>query len=330
MCAVRVAVIGLGNFGTVHLDCLANLPDVEVISVVSRSVERASEMANKYQVPTYFTDWDTMLDSVEVDAVHVVTEDHRHLMPTMAALQAGKHVFVEKPISHDLDQARQMIKEASDRDLILMVGHILRFNPDYVGIKEQIAAGKLGKVAYLYARRNMRRSAQERYGYVPFVFRTAIHDIDVALWYLESKPVEVYAQARSFAGKDNDVYWGMISFENGALAITETCWLLPKGSPAALDVALEVMGTEGVAFIQAPAANSAYWYNDGVQALEAKSRPKLHGRTIGPLRDEIGYFVSCVAEGRKPEVIKPEDALRALEVSLALLKSARDGSPVRL
>lgn len=330
MDTVRAAVIGLGEFGELHVDCLAHLHGVEVVSVVSRTAKRAREVAGRYCVATYFTRWDEMLDSVEVDAVHVTTEDSRHLMPTLAALRAGKHVLVEKPISHDIDEAKQMVREASDRDLILMVGHILRFHPQYVGVKERIASGKLGKVAYLYARRNMRKSAQEKFSYVPFLLRTGIHDIDLALWYLESNPVEVYAQARAFAGLDNDVYWGMIAFEDGALAVIETSWLLPNGSPAYLDASLEVMGTEGVAFIEALDANSAYWYSDRMESLDAACRPRLYGTTIGPLRDEIAYFISCVAARHKPELVKPEDSLRALQVSLAMLRSADTGSPVRL
>ena len=141
MNSIKVAVIGLGGFGALELDILDNLPGVEVIALVSRSEERARELADRYQVPHIFQSTDEMINNVRLDAVFVVTEDNRHFEPTMLAFKAGIDVFCEKPISDDLTEARKMIDEAARLNRKLMIGHVARFDPRYAIIKDRINKG---------------------------------------------------------------------------------------------------------------------------------------------------------------------------------------------
>ncbi|MCC7355468.1 MAG: Gfo/Idh/MocA family oxidoreductase [Anaerolineae bacterium] len=328
---VKIGIIGLGGFGLLHLDVLANLPGVKVMALASRNETRARELAARYRVPHIFPDTDEMLAQVKLDAVDVVTEDTRHLAPTLSALRAGMDVFVEKPISHDVNEARQMVDEAARLKRKLMVGHILRFDPRCAAIKERIRQGEMGRVATVYGRRNMIRTRRETYSHSNLLYTTGVHDIDLILWYFEGqKPVEVYMKTLAISGHGDDVFWGIITMEDGSLGVVETTWLLPKAVPFGAHILLEVIGTEGTALAEVPGNSLSFWFDDGVQVPDTAYWPSVHGVTVGALRDEILYFIRCLIEDRPVEMPRPEEAVASLEVAAALIRSSQEGRPIRL
>jgi predicted dehydrogenase len=330
MKAVKIAVIGLGEFGLLHLDVLANLPGVEVLALVSRSEGRATELANRYHVPHTFQDTETLLSSVKLDAVHVATEDTRHFSPTMAAFDAGVDVFLEKPISHDLDEARQMIDKAKRLNRKFMVGHILRFDTRCAAVHERISRGDLGNVGAIYARRNIIRAISDQYR--PHLFyTTAIHDIDLTLWYYEGKkPVEVYMKSVDLLGRGDDIFWGMITMDDGSLGIVETTWVLPDATPWRGHILLEAVGSQGTALAEVPGNGLAFWTDTQVEVPDTSYWPSLHGATVGALRDEIAYFVSCLMEDKAITLPYPEDAYDSLRVAEAMVRSSLEGHGIQL
>jgi len=327
---VRVAIIGLGEFGALHLDVLTNLPGVQVMALVSRSEERAKQLAERYNVPSIFQDTEELLAKVKLDAVHVVTEDKRHLSPTIAALQAGVDVFVEKPISHDLDEARQMIDEAAGLDRKLMVGHVLRFDTKCAAIKDRISGGELGEVITIYGRRNVVRTMAKPYR--PHLFyTTAIHDIDLILWYFEGKkPVEVYMKSVDTFGEGDDVFWGLITMDDGSVGIVETAWALPDATPWRGHILLEAIGTKATALLEVPGNGLAFWTDSQVEVPDTSYWPTLHGVTIGALRDEIAYFIRCVMEDKAATLPYPEEAYQSLRVAEALVRSSQENKIISL
>jgi UDP-N-acetylglucosamine 3-dehydrogenase len=328
---IRVAVIGLGDFGLRHLDVLAGLPGVRVEAIVSRDSAHAAKVAERYGVPRCFAETDEMLAAVRPDAAHVVTEETRHLAPTLSALRAGVDVFLEKPISHDLEEARRIVEEAARLGRKLMIGHILRFDTRCAAIRERIEAGRLGRIATVYGRRNMPLDILERYGRSPRLYTTGIHDIDLILWYFEGhRPVEVYMKTMSVHGKGDDVFWGLITMDDGSLGIVETSWLLPASTPWRGHILLEVVGSKGTALSEVPGNGLTFWHEDRVEIPDTGYWPSLHGATVGALRDEILYFIRCLSEDRPILIPRPEEALKAFEVAHAMVRSAREGKPVRL
>lgn len=328
---LRIGVIGLGSMGLLHLDVLAHTPGVEVVAVCSRDAARAAEVAGRFGVACTYGDAAALVAGTPLDAVYVCTEDDRHLEPTLAALRAGLHVFVEKPISVDLDEARLMVAEAERLGRKLMVGHVVRFDPRYAIIKDRIDGGAMGRVATVYGRRNQSRALLDRYRHASRIFTTGIHDIDLILWYLAgTTPVEVYLRTMSVHGKGDDVFWGMITMADGSLGIIETSWLLPESVPWGRQFELEVMGSEVTAYVETPGSGLALWSGSGSDAADYLYWPVVHGTVGGALRDEDDYFVRCLREDRPIDMPRPEEAVRALEVAHALLHSAESGRPVRL
>lgn len=331
MDTVKIAIIGLGDFGFRHLSVLANLPGAEVVALVSRSEERAQELANQYHVPHIFSETEELISKLKVDAVDICTEDTRHLKPTMAALQAGINVFLEKPISHDLKEARLMIDEAARLNRKFMVGHILRFDTKCAAIKERIASGDLGQVATIYGRRNLIRSMIDVYRHSNRLYTTGVHDIDLILWYFEDKkPVEVYMKSLNVMGKGDDVFWAFITMDDGSLGIIESNWLLPSATPWRGQILLEANGTKGTALLEVPGNGLAFWTDNQVEVPDTNYWPIMHGATVGALRDELAYFIRCLLENKPITMPYPEDAYNSIKVADAMIRSSKAGKPISL
>ncbi|RPI30769.1 MAG: gfo/Idh/MocA family oxidoreductase [Chloroflexota bacterium] len=331
MNSANVGIVGLGSFGALHLDVLANMTGVNVVGLASRSSERARELASQYKVPHVFTDTAEMVGAVQLDAVFIATEDTRHLEPTLTALRAGVDVFLEKPISPDLEEARQMIDEAARLKRKFMVGHVCRFEPRSATIKQRIVNGDLGNVLTVYGRRNMCKAFLDQYSFSNRIFTTGVHDIDLILWYYEGiRPVEVYMKTMRAHGKGDDVFWAIITMENGSLGIVETNWCLPEATPWRGHILLDVVGTKGAALSEIPGNGLAFWTDTAVEIPDTSYWPSIHGATVGALRDEFNYFIRCLVEDRPVTIPYPEDAYQSIRIAHALIQSAQSGMPVQI
>lgn len=326
---LRVGVIGLGAFGESHLRAWRGVPEVEVAAVASRSGDRAREIARRYDVPAWHDSYEALIADPSIAAVSVTTVESGHRAPAIAALAAGKHVLVEKPIATSLDDARAMLDVAREAPGFLMPGHILRFDPAYAGARDAATAGELGRLVALTARRNRPRALIATHGRVHPALITAIHDIDVMLW-IAGRRVRWLRGVDRIASRDSGAHglWGLMQFEEGAVATIETSWLIPDAAGVGTDDALRVTGLDGTATIQLDSPRYRLWRPSGGSAPDVSYEPALRGVTTGALRDELAYFAHCALSGMRPTVVTPEDGCAALAVVLALIESARRGEDV--
>src|SRR5688572_31739097 len=139
---LRIGVIGLGWFGEIHCEAIIGVPNLELAALCTRTESRLGELAKKFGVNKTFTDYRKLLADPEIDAVSIVTMWDQHTEPAVAALEAGKHVFLEKPITSTVADAQKVVAVSKGAKGILQVGHICRFNPRYRAAKEAIAAGR--------------------------------------------------------------------------------------------------------------------------------------------------------------------------------------------
>src|SRR5262249_41556820 len=194
----------------------------ELTSVCTRRPERLHEVARKYGVPRTHTDYRALLDDPEVDLVSIVTHVDDHPEPAIAALRAGKHVFLEKPMAGNGEACGRIIEAARSTDKAFMVGHICRFDTVYALAKEEIAAGRLGKVVSLHARRNLASWISESHlPKISALFGDGVHDLDLMLWYTGASPRSVYAQTsntRPHLGHE-DLAWAMYTFDDHSLPL---------------------------------------------------------------------------------------------------------------
>ena len=320
---VQVGVIGVGAFGDSHVVGYQSLPYVNLAAVCDVNPERAQHIAERYNIPKWYTDYHQLLRETPLDAVSVCTPEAAHLAPTLAALEAGKHVLVEKPIATRLDEARQMIDAARAANRFLMPGHILRFETRYALVQEQIAAGELGEIVSITARRNRPKWLAKTYLRTPGVLEISIHDLDVLLWYTRDRVNRIYAVQRNIGKYSNpDATWALLEFQRGAVAYIETLWLNPDQGGIGVNDAMQVTGTRGIANIDFIHSGLSIWKETGYNLPDASHEPRVRGEMFGALHHELEYFTRCVLENRPPNVVSLDDALHGLEVALAIVESA--------
>jgi len=329
---VKYGVIGLGFFGEKHVEVLSSLPQVELTAVCARREGRLQEVAGQYGIPRTYTDYHELLNDKDVEAVSIVTHVNDHLQPSLAALAAGKHVFLEKPMAANTEECTRLIQALEGYDKAFMVGHICRFDPAYALAKRQIEEGKIGKIVSIYARRNIPAAvSQSVLASISPIMGDGVHDVDIMLWYTGSAVESVYAQAVDVRGLAHpDIGWSMYRFAGGAVGVTENNWCLPQGTPFELDARMEVIGDKGAVYINSPGQSLAVNTPDGWQYPDTVYWPRTETGRTGALKEELAYFVDCVAKGEKPSIITPEESRAAVAAVEAAEKSAKTGEVVRL
>jgi UDP-N-acetylglucosamine 3-dehydrogenase len=324
---IRCGVVGLGWFGEHHVDTLKQLPQADVTAVCTRRPDRLREVAAKYGVPKTYTDYRAMLADPDVDLVSVVTHVGEHLEPTLAAIRAGKHVFLEKPMADTAEACDRILAELKSSDRAFMVGHVCRFDTAYALAKEEIAAGRLGKILSMHARRNLSKWITESHlPRISALFGDGVHDLDLMLWYTGARPKSVYAQTANTRPHlpHDDIGWAMFRLDDGSVAVIENVWCLPDNAPFAIDARMEVIGTEGAIYIDNSGSHYTVLTRDGLKHPQSTYWPKVHGLRRGYLKEELDYFLKCVAAGRKPTVITPEESRAVVHAVRTAERSARE------
>jgi predicted dehydrogenase len=329
---LRVGVIGLGTWGEKHLQVLAGTPAVEVVAVCDTSQERARSLAAKYRVAKSYTNFNEMFATERFDAVHVVTPEPAHREPVVQAASRGIHVLVEKPMATSLQDADAMIRACEAAKTTLMVGHILRWDARYAMVKDAVDAGGFGKIASIFARRSVNKAQAPTFlSRSTPVMQLGIHDIDIILWFKKSRVLRAYCRSsRLLDFKHPDNTTSTLEFEDGSFAVVYNSFALPDTVPAFVGARMEVLGEKNFTVIDMSEQGLFVSDEKGYRTPDTTLVPVVRGELGGTLRQEIEYFVGCVASGKQPEVIRPQESREALEVALACERSMAEGRPVSL
>ncbi len=329
---LRIGVIGLGWFGEIHCETITGIPDIRLEALCTRRPDRLAAMARKFQVGKTFTDYNDMLADPDIDAVSVVTQWQQHVEPACAALDAGKHVFVEKPMASTLAECRRILQAEKNARGILQVGHVCRFNPRYRMAKQAIDEGRIGRIVAMSSRRNIPLAwTHEIVRKIGPVVGDGVHDTDIMLWLTGERIVSAYCQTVSVRGLENpDVGQTMYRFAGGATATMETAMCMPQQTPFDIDERLAIIGTEGIIHVQDTFPSLAIVDGTKLHSPDTTYWPMFDGLRGGALRDELSYFASCARAGRKPGIGKAEDAAAAVAATLAAERSARTGTVVEV
>ncbi len=181
---IKVALAGAGAFGIKHLDGIKNIDGVEVVSLISRDLEKTKETADKYGIKHITTDLADSLALTEVDAVILCTPTQMHAAQSLACLRAGKHVQVEIPLADSWKDAAEVAQVASEKGLVAMCGHTRRFNPSHQWVHNKIKAGEfniqqMDVQTYFFRRTNMNALGQARSWTDHLLWHHAAHTVDL-------------------------------------------------------------------------------------------------------------------------------------------------------
>ena len=342
---LRAAVVGTGLVGTGHATSYANSDLVDLICVCDLIEDRAKQVATRFGCE-YTTDYQDVADS-DVGIVSIVTPDFAHTAPAMAMLEAGKHVLTEKPMTTDLEEAKQLVAKARESDLTLSVNLGMRFMASHWRVKEAIDAGKLGNLVCGYSNScnaisiptDMLPSWATNSG--PQWFKLS-HTIDVLRW-LSGRPrcTEVIARGRkgklTALGIDAyDAIHALVSFENGMWITFETAWIQPDAWQEDVQTYFVLTGTEGMAKATVVYGGDGAKDNVILASHDSRLESRVRYGTFKPgsymkpkpvVSTSIAHFIDCVATGTEP-CVTPEDGLAVVAIISAIERSIEEERPV--
>jgi UDP-N-acetylglucosamine 3-dehydrogenase len=328
---VRVGVLGLGSWGTCHLEAYASLPQVEVVAACDAREERLRELQGRFQVSDWSVSDEDLWERDDIDLVSVVTPEESHLRPVLNALESGKHVVVEKPVASKAGEAREMWKTALDNGRYIAPGHLLRFEPRYAQLQHLLKSGEIGNLVSLYLKRGRPRSLFETYQRVHTVFELTVHDIDLAIWYTGSRVKSVKAYERSITGaRAPDIVWAWLEFESGVLATLQSHWMTPDEAGVEIADSTELTGEKGLANFDTSNTGPQLWSKAGRLTPELHHHHLVNGRVTGALRETLGYVCDCIAKHEELSYLSFEDAIHGVEVAEAIRESAKTGREIGL
>ncbi len=332
MKTIRWGIIGLGRFGTIHAETLQSLPGSELVAVCNHDEASLRQAAIRFPGTAAIRHYADVVNSSDIDVVSITTHWQQHYEIAEAALEAGKHVFLEKPMAATGAQCRRLLEAAGGSAGYLMVGHICRFDPRVTLAQQAIAEGRIGRIVSMHAKRNLPKAPGNiRLDKISPLMGDGIHDGDLMMWFMGRAPSRVYARnVRSNNFTYPDLGWAMLEFDDAAVGIIETNWCLPETVPTVIDATLEVVGTDGTLTIDCSNTGFTLVDANGPKMSDTVYWPQQHGQRVGALATELAYFASCVRESTAPTVITPYEAARAVIVMEAAEESAIVGQPVNL
>jgi predicted dehydrogenase len=223
---VRVAVVGLGYWGPNLVRNLVELPDAELVSVVDLRPEALEKIQRRYPAVDVTTRYEDVLADDSIEAVVIATPVSSHHPLGLAALDAGKHVFIEKPLAASVGEAAALIAAAEARGLVLMPGHTFLYSPPVNTIRELIRSGELGDIYFVsMSRVNLGLHQSD----VSVAWDLGPHDFSILRYWLEETPSHVSAIARGCVIPSiPDVAFINMEFASGAVAHVELSWLAPS------------------------------------------------------------------------------------------------------
>lgn len=309
---MRVGIIGIGAMGQHHVRIINELDNVELVGISDISETRVSLLSETYGVQGY-TDYRDLL-KLDLDAVTVAVPTTLHYQIGKDAVQCGTSILMEKPIADTIEHAEALINAASDAGVKLMVGHVERFNPAVMKLKEIIDSGLLGEIASISTRRVGPYNPRIRD--VGVIMDIGVHDIDIISSIYGKKVSEVYAIAGANIHDFEDHAAIILRYDNEKSGIVETNWLTPHKVRL-----LTVIGTQGMAYLNYK--NQTVELHDGEWIRKAKIEKSE------PLKNELEYFFNSLSNGTDP-VPSGSDGLHALKVAMAAIESYNSAKAVKI
>ena len=317
----RLILAGTGFMAEMHASNLAQMDGVSIVAVVSPS--GPGPFIDKFGlVATAYTDLTAAIKDSNVDAVVICTPTHTHRECIETALTREVAVFCEKPLAPSLTEAAAIRDTAEDANVPIMVGHVVRYFPEYTGAKREVDSGAVGEVGVARAHRHSPFpewgsanwfAEPEKSGGI-FV-DMAIHDLDYLRWVCGDVE-RVFARVTG----DGTAQHGTVTlrFESGAMGYVEASWAYPDSKE--LSTELEFAGDEGVVQVNSDDITPYHTFTDEGETVE---NPLVEN---GYYR-ELAHFFDCIESGNSPD-ISIEGAIAALRLSVAAQRSARKGMPI--
>lgn len=304
---ISVAIIGHGYWGPNLVRNFAEVPDARVTWVTDLRPDRLAPVTARYPATKVSADYREAINDAAVDAVAIATPVNTHFELGMAALKAGKHVLLEKPLASNADEAARLVEEADRRGLTLMVDHTFVYTPAVQKIRELTQSGELGDLYYYDSVRINLGLFQHD---VNVLWDLAVHDLSIMDFVLDRQPVSVSATGLGHVpGEPENIAYMTMFFQGHMIGHVHVNWLAPVkvrrtllGGSRRMVVFDDLETSEKVKVYDRgisvnPSADNVYQMLVGYRTGDMWA-PQLAIREA--LHDEVAHFVDCIAHKRTP------------------------------
>jgi predicted dehydrogenase len=332
---IGIGVIGYGYWGPNLVRNLAETPDAKVIAVSDLSQERLAQAESRHPTICATTDCRDLFTNPAIDAIVVATPVSTHYELAMQALQSGKHVLVEKPLTSTLDQGLRLLDEARRRNLVLMVDHTFIYTGAVRKIREIVQSGALGPIYYYDSVRiNLGLFQRD----INVLWDLAVHDLAIMDYVLDARPHAVSATGIAHINENEDVAYLTCLMEDRTIAHIHVSWL----APVKVRRTLIGGGQQMIVYDDLEPSEKVKVYDRGVTVSESDNvyqmlvgyrtgdmwAPKLS--TTEALQNEARHFVQCVAQNQQPDT-DGDAGLRVVRIlEAADLSLKQKGLPIEL
>jgi UDP-N-acetylglucosamine 3-dehydrogenase len=320
----RVAVVGLGAMGSNHCRVLSSLAEARLVAAVDPNLDCRQRLESAHPGVSTYVSLDEALSAGDLDVACVATPVDNLAECTLEALAGGLHVLVEKPTARSEQEAAAMAREADERRLLLGVGHVERFNPAVLLLKEKLDDGAIGQVLQMHARRLS--PFPNRESMMGVSLDLATHDIDVMRYLSGSEVERVYSEtARRVHDTAEDLLCATLRFDDDCTGLLEVNWITPTKVRE-----LSVTGERGM-FVVNYLTQELIFFEHPTKATEWGTLSGIRGGGEGdmirfaldrrePLRVEWEEFLAAVRNGG-PAPVSIRDGLAALSIATAIQRS---------
>ncbi len=333
---VNIGQIGLVAWGRNLIRTFYNLPGVSIKIGCDSDSGRLSTISSSFPGIDWTKDSAEVIGDPSLDAIVIATPPASHFELASKTIEAGKDVFIEKPLALDKENGRRLVALAEEKARILMVGHIIEYHPASLKLKEYIESGKLGKIYYLYSTRinlgKVRDIENSLWSFAP-------HDISLIMFLLDMSPVTVTATGASYIQNGiEDVSFMTLHFADGMMAHVHVSWLDPHKERK-----LTVVGSKMMAvFDDTLSSEKIRLYDKGVDTrldyatygeyLSLRAGDILIPQidSIEPLQAECSHFIECIKNRSRPRS-DGMDGLKVLNILTAAQTSMEQGgAPIEI
>ncbi|MHB8773037.1 MAG: Gfo/Idh/MocA family protein [Syntrophales bacterium] len=349
-----IAFVGAGRMGSQRAGIAASHPAVRFLAIADTDPGRARAVGEKVKADLCSGDNLEVISRPEVNAVVVSTPEHEHTRPVLQALELGKPVLVEKPLALSLDDARQIAAAVVAAKGDLFVGYTKRYTRSYNHAKEYNSRGCLGRTlgatTRVYNSRAQAFQILKRSPHASPVLDVLTYYVDLVCWFLAGNaPVEVVGRGQKGVFREagygaDDVTWAIVTFADGAVVSLGVDYALPEKYPSlGQSPRIEVLGTEGVILLSEEHKEHIIYTNKGIShgyvpghdvnmafLGTSSSGDYALGDFWGPQADETRGWLDYLSTGRPCILPRADEALRTLEVTLAIERAVATKESVKL
>jgi predicted dehydrogenase len=299
---------------------------VSLVAVADQNPQVAARVGARFRVP-YYTDYIRLVEDCQPDLVSLAVPTSLHHQVGSELIRRGIHVLVEKPIAKSIEEGESLTRLAEEQGVVLAVGHIERFNPAIVALRERLDQNQAGRIFKLQAQRLSPYPV--RISDAGVVIDLASHDIDLFRYLLQDEIERIYGETLSAIDSDReDMLVGVMRFQNGAVGVLDVNWMTPvKVRKLTVTASLGMFQcdllSQELYFSENREANGQWDMLSTLRGVSQGDTRGYHIQRYEPLAAEIKDFVQAVCDGQPPKVT-PRDALQTLRTALDFVESGKE------